>query len=177
LVRYGFEIECFRQQYIEVLEPLFIKEIARFFGERGVTIDYRASCDSEDEFQNRLEQTREEEIKRGYTLTGPHRSDLLIRLDGRRAGETASRGEQKLIIAALFLAQARLVGERGEEPPVFLVDDLPAELDGEKRAAFLDALKELGIQVFITSTEAAPFQGLGGQKMFHVEQGMVTEWQ
>lgn len=173
LVRNGMEIEGFRQRYLEMFEPLFASEIGRFLGEREVLINYRPSSCSEQDFLERLKQLREEEIKRGHTLIGPHRTDLLLKLDGRKAGETASRGEQKLIIAALFLAQARFVGEKGQQSPIFLIDDLPAELDREKRACFLGALKELGVQVFITGTEMEAFQHMAEQKMFHVEQGRI----
>ena len=89
------------------------------------------------------------------TRVGPHRSDLVLTLDGAPARERASRGQQKVVILALRLAQLALVTEEAGEAPVFLFDDVASELDEDRRAAAMSILERFGEQVFVTSTEEA----------------------
>lgn len=113
----------------------------------------------------------------GHTRQGPHRADVVIRVDGINVQQSLSRGQQKLLIAAMRLAQVRMLKTVAAEPCVVLVDDLPAELDKERRARLLSMLGSLETQVFITSTERdlldlSPWPSC---KLFHVEHGKITE--
>jgi DNA replication and repair protein RecF len=89
------------------------------------------------------------------TRAGPHRGDLVLSLDGAPARERASRGQQKVVVLALRLAQLALATEESGEAPVFLFDDVASELDADRRAAAMAILERFGDQVFVTSTEEA----------------------
>jgi DNA replication and repair protein RecF len=77
-------------------------------------------------------------------------------------------------VAALRLAQCQLLVE-GDTSATILVDDLPAELDTEKRQALLKALAETGAQIFVSGTEMSLFEGadFSRSSVFHVEQGSI----
>ncbi|OYX55349.1 MAG: DNA replication/repair protein RecF [Brevundimonas subvibrioides] len=111
----------------------------------------------------------------GRSLFGPHRADLtaLHREKNRPAAEGSS-GEQKALVLNLILAQVgRLSG--GEAAPVLLLDEAPAHLDSHRRAALFDEITALGLQAFMTGTEAGLFEPLVGRATFvRVEGGALT---
>jgi DNA replication and repair protein RecF len=111
----------------------------------------------------------------GRSLFGPHRADLtaLHREKNRPAAEGSS-GEQKALVLNLILAQVgRLSG--GGARPILLLDEAPAHLDAGRRAALFDEITALGLQAFMTGTEADLFEPLVGRAAFvRVEGGALT---
>lgn len=111
----------------------------------------------------------------GRSLFGPHRADLtaLHREKNRPAAEGSS-GEQKALVLNLILAQVgRLSG--GGARPILLLDEAPAHLDSGRRAALFDEITALGLQAFMTGTEADLFEPLAGRASFvRVEGGALT---
>jgi DNA replication and repair protein RecF len=97
---------------------------------------------------------RRQELARGATLVGPHRDDLLVSLDGVEARIYASRGEQRLLVLALRLAEAAAVRRQVGVTPVLLLDDLMSELDRGARERVLDWLAGQG-QVVFSATDPA----------------------
>ena len=86
------------------------------------------------------------------------------------------QGQQKLLVYALKLAQAYHLKHYTEKQSILLIDDLPAELDLQKRALIEPVLTALGQQVFITSISSkdlSSFSKHTSTKMFHVEQGKI----
>lgn len=116
----------------------------------------------------------ESDRERGFTQFGPHRADLKIRIGGVEAKDVLSRGQQKLLVATLILAQCQQLSQQ-DTSTVILVDDLPAELDPDKRQALMQALSKTGAQVFVTGTEMSLFEGADftDSGVFHVEHGQV----
>ncbi|WP_332659120.1 DNA replication/repair protein RecF [Brevundimonas sp.] len=110
--------------------------------------------------------SRARDAAAGRSLYGPHRSDLtaLHREKNRPAAEGSS-GEQKALVLNLILAQiARLADQPA--PPVLLLDEAPAHLDTARRAALFDEIEALGLQAFMTGTEAELFAPLRGRAQF-----------
>jgi DNA replication and repair protein RecF len=98
----------------------------------------------------------------GATTFGPHRIDLLVRHRSKQMPATAcSTGEQKALLIALILANARLLREASGMPPLLLLDEVAAHLDEPRRAALYDELTALGGQVWLTGTDRALFAALG----------------
>jgi DNA replication and repair protein RecF len=113
------------------------------------------------------------ELRRGMTLVGPHRDDLAIRVGRGDARSGVSRGEQRLLALVLRLAEAGGVRDRLGLAPVFLLDDLLAEFDGEVRERVVDWLSGQG-QVLFTATDVG---GLGGgvDAVWEVRDATVSE--
>ena len=121
-----------------------------------------------------LTASRVRDTASGRSLFGPHRTDLtaLHRQKNRPAAEGSS-GEQKALVLNLILAQItrlRTESERTIAPPILLLDEAPAHLDGDRRAALFDEIETLkttlGLQAFMTGTERTLFDGLNGRAAF-----------
>jgi DNA replication and repair protein RecF len=122
-----------------------------------------------------LEHSRERDLARGSTHAGPHRGDVLLKLDGKLARDTLSRGQQKLVAVSMILAQLQLLTDILPEPPTLLLDDPAAELDPERLIRFIDQVAPLHCQLVLTSL-AAGGQPFGqADRTFHVEQGQVAQ--
>jgi len=91
-----------------------------------------------------LRRTRSEDLRRGSTGTGPHRDDVVVRLDGRDARAFASQGQQRTAVVSIKLAEASVVADMTGERPVLLLDDVLSELDASRRAALLEQLGDPG---------------------------------
>ncbi|TAJ63967.1 DNA replication/repair protein RecF [Brevundimonas sp.] len=122
-----------------------------------------------------LARSRARDVAAGRSLFGPHRSDLtaLHRAKNRPAAEGSS-GEQKALVLNLILAQITRLADQ-PAPPVLLLDEAPAHLDTARRAALFDEIEALGLQAFLTGTEAELFSPLRGRAQFvRVEGGALT---
>ena len=93
------------------------------------------------------------------TLTGPHRDELAVTMAGKsQPAAECSTGEQKAMLIAIVLAHAGLLDDA--RPRVLLLDEVAAHLDPLRRAALFDRLREGAAQVWLTGTEAAPFEAI-----------------
>lgn len=109
----------------------------------------------------------------GRATVGPNSADLKVRHGpkGVPAAE-ASTGEQKSLLIGLFLAQAELVRTMAGIPPIVLLDEVAAHLDRHRRHGLFAALRRLGVQVWMTGTDASLFDGLEGS-VYAVSSGGV----
>jgi DNA replication and repair protein RecF len=87
-----------------------------------------------------LEAARRDELRRGVSLVGPHRDDVVIHLDGLPSRTHASQGEQRSVALAMRLAAHRVVTDATGSPPILLLDDVFSELDPDRSAALLEHL-------------------------------------
>ena len=108
------------------------------------------------------------------TQHGPHRADVTVRVAGHRARDRVSRGQQKLLAAGLTLAQVEVQESERPGQSALLLDDPAAELDAANLARLLSCVRDLPVQLMVTSLRA-DIGGLpeGGQR-FHVERGTIT---
>ena len=112
----------------------------------------------------------------GFTRSGPHRADLRLMAGGKAIAEVFSRGQIKLVTVALRLAQGALMGGASGVTPVYLVDDVAAELDGDHTQRVFEVLGALQGQVMLTSVTTTLSRNMGGDvpaTLFHVEQGRI----
>ena len=131
---------------------------------------------AEDGYRRLLLESRVNDKGAGRTLSGPHRSDLLVSHSSKSmAAALCSTGEQKALLIGLILAQAASVKEESGGAPVLLLDEVAAHLDAKRRSGLFETLEGLGAQSFMTGTDEALFNGLGKTADFlHVEGGVVT---
>ena len=118
---------------------------------------------------------RNRDAAAGRTTEGPHRHDLIVTHAAKmQPASRSSTGEQKALLLGLVLAHAELVAERRGAPPILLLDEVAAHLDPSRRSALFARLQDRG-QVWMTATEAALFDGIGGSATrFHVEAGTIS---
>ncbi len=105
---------------------------------------------------------RRDEIRRGVTLVGPHRDDLILLLNGAPARTHASHGESWSFALALQLASFHVLHRITDDPPVLILDDVFAELDEQRRERLLDAVAAAE-QILVTAAVAADVPHLKGQ--------------
>jgi DNA replication and repair protein RecF len=108
----------------------------------------------------------------GATTVGPHRAELKIRADERTVRNRISRGQQKLLLAAMLLSQCDQIGRVRGAWPIILLDDFAAELAPRYQDRLTAALLDYPGQSFVTAFESLPKLAAVGA-MFHVEHGKV----
>ena len=127
----------------------------------------RPAVEIEEQFIRQLAAERPRDRAAGRTLTGPHRSDLLVRHRPKdMAAEFCSTGEQKALLVGMTLAHARLTAEVSGMTPILLLDEIAAHLDEGRRAALFSILQETGGQTMMTGTDAALFASIADSAQF-----------
>lgn len=125
------------------------------------------AVDVEEEFRQALATGRERDRAAGRTLTGPHRSDLVVRHRPKAMpADLCSTGEQKALLVGIVLSHARLTAEISGMTPILLLDEIAAHLDAGRRAALFSILEDLNCQAFMTGTDTALFSSLEGKAQF-----------
>ena len=176
----GAAVGDYRQAYFKLLVPRFRKIVAHLvpsLGE-GLELRYHLGWDRHVSYEDALQGSKPADIEQGYTHVGPQRADIRILVDGRLAADTLSRGQQKLVVCGLKLAQGQLMSEQGKGLCTYLVDDLPSELDLEHSKQVCELLASMKAQVFITCVDQADIASVwpadsDRMAMFHVEHGTV----
>jgi DNA replication and repair protein RecF len=126
----------------------------------------------EDKMRAAFARLRGEDAQSGTTAAGPHRSDLAVTHRAKAMpAEFCSTGEQKALIVAIMLAYVRTLAKARQMPPLFLLDDIAAHLDDTRRAALFEEIRVLGVQAWLTGTDAEPFAPL----LPHAQHGRITE--
>jgi DNA replication and repair protein RecF len=140
-----------------------------------VRLDYEQGWAKDRSLQEAFARDEERDRRDGYTHSGPHRAELRVRVDDRLASDVLSRGQEKLLVCALWLGQLVLLGQLTGQNAVVLLDDLPSELDEYNRGLLLEALAALQAQVFVTTTDRRLTPSpLSDTRLFHVEQGRLA---
>ena len=133
-------------------------------------------------FSEQLKLSFEMDKRYGYSTLGAHKADIKLTIDSLPVQDVLSRGEQKMLVNAMHLAQAKRLSEDMRKFCLLLVDDLPSELDINKQRILLNELFSFSkVQLFITaiSTIDTSLHELDKKEvvtsMFHVEQGSVSQ--
>lgn len=178
LVEFGLIIHEYRQQYMNMLQPVFMEMADHFLDSCQIDLKYQCGWDDKLTLEQALQSDLEKDKRYGFTHSGPHRGDFLTYLDKRLAKDYLSRGQLKLLVLALMLSQVKLLNHQAQNVCCILIDDLTAELDTVNRVKLLEYLSQLGCQVFMTAASVTDFgdiSGLTNYKMFHVEHGSVQQ--
>lgn len=179
LVEYGQVIKAFRSAYLQELQPVFFEIAQSFLNIDDLDLRLFSGWDDSLSLEQALAQDLEKDIRYGFTHSGPHRADFLLYQGKRLAKDYLSRGQLKLLVLALLLAQVTLLNQQGLNSCCILIDDLTAELDTVNRSKLLKYLALLNCQVFITGTDFADFGDIPAidknYKRFHVKQGCIEQ--
>ncbi|OIR09089.1 DNA replication and repair protein RecF [mine drainage metagenome] len=125
--------------------------------------------------QAMLAGARRRDAEAGAALDGPHRSDLQVRHGAKNLpAEQCSTGEQKAVLVAIILGQARARAALRGAAPILLLDEVAAHLDQTRRAALFDELCALPAQSWLTGTDQSLFAEMGGRaQFFRVDDAVV----
>jgi len=176
LIRLGQPLMDARRELLPRISPLARLAFRRISGDTDeLALDYQPTF--EGDFAVALAANRARERTYRTTLVGPHRDELILRVNGRPAAPFTSEGQKRTLAIALKMAQAEYLGGLHGSPPVLLIDDVMGELDAPRRAGVLPLLHQAhqaGGQVFMTCTEENWPQDLGRELVrWDVHQGMI----
>lgn len=134
-----------------------------------------SASDIAPQFIQQLGREQRDSIDRGVTLSGPHRDELRLFINGRDAGLYGSRGQARTAILALKLAQLDWMKARTGDYPLLLLDEVVAELDSKRRAYLLGRINDQ-CQTLLTTTELDTFSSefLSRSQILQVENGQIA---
>jgi len=141
----------------------------------GQIAEGMAAVEAESAYRDKLMSLRARDARSGRASEGVHKTDLIVTHapKGMR-GELCSTGEQKALLIALVLANARLQAAQKGQAPLMLLDEVAAHLDEHRRGALFGALASLGSQCWLTGTDRELFRGLEGRaEFFDVRDGQI----
>ncbi len=180
--RLGAELAEMRERHFPRLREQVGWALALLNGPSGlvsVDMDLHRGWPTELTLDEQLASTRDKDLAAGHTRYGPHRADVRVRCHGQAAGDVLSRGQIKVLVCAMKLAQVQVVREMTGRFSTVLVDDLAAELDVEHRKSLCHALVGLDSQVFLSAVQRSDLEGMWPEDQavswFHVEHGRVRE--
>jgi DNA replication and repair protein RecF len=172
LIEAGEVLVKARRTLVEAITPLAQTACAGISGAvDALSLIYVPGC--AEPFNESLAASRGEEERLRQTVRGPHRDDLEISLNGLKASAFASEGQQRSIVLALKIAQARHLEALHEKPPVLLLDDIFGELDAARRNRLLSSLPA-DAQTIITTTFLDWAEGHPIEKVYQLAEGRLS---
>ncbi|HHJ14551.1 MAG TPA: DNA replication/repair protein RecF [Gammaproteobacteria bacterium] len=178
LVADGEALDLARGEYIQALEPALRVLMQEYLPAADtLALSYRRGWPDRETWHEVLIRQRSLDRNHGFTHSGPQRADFQIQYQGRAVAEILSRGQQKLLVIGMRLAQARVLKNIRGLSSLFLLDDLGAELDIENQLRILHELVGLQAQVCATAIELPPLDTLlrDQSRLFHVKHGALQE--
>ncbi|MCB9963399.1 MAG: DNA replication/repair protein RecF [Rhodospirillales bacterium] len=168
-----------QQAYIAATEEeqqSFPQATLEISGDIETALAHDSALRVEDQFRTRLAQNRISDVESGTTALGPHRSDFLAYYTKKSMPAMhCSTGEQKALLIGIILAHARLLREEHAQAPLLLLDEIVAHLDPSRRATLSSLLKTYPSQVWMTGTDAAPFEDFTSHShLYSVSESSVT---
>ena len=154
------QIHTLRAAYIEQLLPI-VHEFSLLFSNLPlVTIGYVPGWDPTCPLAEQLHHWLSQDLCQGYTHIGPQRATLQITVANQPVQECLSRGQQKVLILILRLAQAELLERQQNKSCLYLIDDFVAELDAHYQQQVMALMQQRSGQFFITGIDSMPLQPL-----------------
>ncbi len=177
LVSLSAVIHRARLDYVERINTVLER---RLFGREEVTVRYVSSLegkgdlgDYETLIADRLQFRMQAEMAAGYSLIGPHRDELEVLFDGRDIRSFGSSGQQRSALIILDLAAIAVYHSWHNEYPVFLLDDVDAELDPKRIGQLLEYLEGC-TQTFVTTSKESLVQEYASRaNIFEVRDGVA----
>jgi DNA replication and repair protein RecF len=174
LAELGERITAARERYLEQAGP-GLEELAAALVGCEVRLRYQRGWSRSRELLEALQESAARDSAMGSTQAGPHRADLLVEVAARGARGLVSRGQQKMLAAALVLGQVRAYADMAGARPLLLLDDPAAELDDDAQARLLAEALATPAQRVVTGLRPDPALAGVPHALFHVERGVVSE--
>lgn len=151
----GDELRTSRTELLGAIQPRVRSHYAQISGGRGEASASYESSWGEIPLAEALAAARSDDLRRAASTVGPHRDDVLLRIERLPARSHASQGEQRSLALALRLAVDAEIRERRGVGPVLLLDDVFSELDSDRATALLEALP-YGQRILTTAAALPP---------------------
>ena len=141
-------------------------------GKEYLEVLYQPSAALE-EYEQKLILSKDRDFAQCQTNIGPHKDDILLRINGQELRKFGSQGQQRTAALSLKLSEIELVKRKINDNPILLLDDVLSELDRNRQAHLLEHIS--GIQTFVTCTGLEEFvkQRMSADHVYHVVDGTV----
>lgn len=172
------QISSKRQAYFDLFLPTLTTLLTEFLPEFEVSSKLFYGWDiSNKPLRNYFEDSFEKEQQLGYTTSGPQKADIRFKVNGVPVADVLSRGQLKLFVYALRLAQGIFLNSFDNKECIFLIDDFNSELDTTKQKILAKHILNANAQVFITVIDHQTVAKLfpDNKSVFHVKQGCFLE--
>ena len=174
MANYAQHLHRSRSQFSTKLQAVLTTFTGSLGLPEGLSLRLKPGWDPDVGLQEQLEGNLEKDLSLGYSLRGPHRDDLVLKLNNRGALNAMSRGQQKAFMLAFFLSMSQVMAQKSGRYPLLLFDDLAAELDNQHQKTLLSYLAGAPFQSLVTLVEARPEAELpDSAAMFHVKHGAI----
>lgn len=177
-VDYAERMTALRQAYIEQLRPGFEQALSALLEGVEVRLLFSPGWDRKRGLEALMAESFERDLRQGFTSLGPQRADLRFKVGTLNASDRLSRGQKKLVVSAFRLAQGALFNRLNNRACIYLIDDLPAELDERHCRQFCEFLEASANQCFITCVDpgllSRVWQPETDVALFRVESGTLT---
>ncbi|MBT9431974.1 DNA replication/repair protein RecF [Candidatus Sodalis endolongispinus] len=176
LIPLANRISQWRADYSAAIAADITATCAQFLPEFRLDFSFQRGWDKESDFGELLERQFERDRALTYTASGPHKADFRIRAEGVPVEDILSRGQLKLLMCALRLAQGEFLTHRNGRRCLYLIDDFASELDTGRRRLLAERLKDTHAQVFVSAVSADQIRDITDEngKMFKVKQGKIS---
>ena len=176
-VSHAEQIDKWRNQYIEALLSFIHKLLDQLLPQYDIACHYASGWSQEQSLSQAIDNCLDKALAKGFLSVGPQLGDLKITVNKTNMQAFLSRGQQKMLVTALKLAQAAWFASFTQNSCIFLFDDLPAELDKEHCHRLTMMLKDIPCQFLLAATHIESFSDQGlktlSPTMFHVKHGEV----
>lgn len=127
------------------------------------------------QFSKALKDRRQREIYQGSTISGPHRDNIRLMINGTDAISHASRGQSRTLVASMKMAESEYLSTHHQQKPVLLLDDIFSELDTVRKSHILERIGDYE-QCFITTTETSNLEikSLPSVSKYIIDCGVIT---
>lgn len=176
LVPLAEQISAWRAEYSAAIASEITATCSQFLPEFALSFSFQRGWDKESDFGELLERNFERDRALTYTASGPHKADFRIRAEGTPVEDLLSRGQLKLLMCALRLAQGEYLTRSSGRRCLYLIDDFASELDDTRRRLLAERLKATQAQVFVSAIGVEHVIDMSDEKgkMFRVEQGKIA---
>ncbi|QDY40404.1 DNA replication/repair protein RecF [Candidatus Pantoea soli] len=176
LVPLAMQISQWRAEYSAAIASDIRDTCSQFLPEFDLTFSFQRGWDKESDYGELLERNFERDRALTYTASGPHKADFRIRAEGTPVEDLLSRGQLKLLMCALRLAQGEFLTRSSGQRCLYLIDDFASELDDTRRRLLAGRLKATQAQVFVSAIGVEHVIDMSDEKgkMFRVEQGKIA---
>ena len=173
LAQAGERLNQMRQAHVDQISADFSERVSALM-QTDASLRWQRGWPEDQSLLDCLEQNLDQHRRLETTVQGPHRAELRIGLGDRKAKGRLSRGQQKMLISALVLAQAEEMMRQGIPAPILLLDDFESELAPQFQKRLGSALLDYPGQKFLTAFSVPAALQAGAGTMFHVEHGSVS---
>ncbi len=170
-------IDQIRQVYFQQLQSQLQTTLDELALPIKIDLDYLRGWSNDQSLFEALSQHQTQDYKKGMTHVGPHRADLRFRVGQQPAQDILSRGQHKLLVTALKIAQGKIFQQQNPETScLYLIDDLYSELDQTHLGHVFDILQQTNNQLIMTAIDSAPLADFFPKHEschFHLENGQL----